>query len=136
MAVRADDVAFGHLVDDRLPVADANSAGDGELLVAQMVEFQNDRIGFAAIDARMIAEELQEVRRAFRHDSRGSALRIVEVAVLVGGVVLSLVRGAAGTAVVVALAALDATPSEVVGRFQLTAHATASFHEADDDAEV
>jgi hypothetical protein len=56
MAVRADDLALGHLVEDCLPSAPRERLPDVERLVAQVIELQHG-IGLAAISARMRNEE-------------------------------------------------------------------------------
>jgi hypothetical protein len=65
VAVCANDIALGDLVKDGLPAAPADACGDGELLVAEVIELENDRIGLAAVGAGMTAKELDEKGRAF-----------------------------------------------------------------------
>jgi hypothetical protein len=54
MTVCTNDLALCHLVEDALPLAISKTRRDAELLVAQMVELQDDRIGLAAVHARML----------------------------------------------------------------------------------
>ena len=51
MVVRANDLAFGHLIEDRLPCSIEQALADRELLIAEVVEFENHRVGLAAIHA-------------------------------------------------------------------------------------
>jgi hypothetical protein len=58
MTVCTNHVACGDLVEHRLPVAVGEASGDVEVLVPQMVELEDERVGLAAVDARPLAEEL------------------------------------------------------------------------------
>ncbi len=58
MTVCTNDVALGNLVECGLPGAVANTFGDLEALVAEMVELEDDRIALAAVGAGVVAEEL------------------------------------------------------------------------------
>ena len=53
MTVCTTDVALRHLVEDGLPVAVAQAAGDVERLVLKMVELEDERISFAAVHTGM-----------------------------------------------------------------------------------
>jgi hypothetical protein len=66
VAVPADDLAFLDLGKDRFPPVVRHLLRDVEVLVAEMVELENDRIGFAAVDARVVREVLEEQSGAFR----------------------------------------------------------------------
>jgi hypothetical protein len=68
MTVCANHIALRNLVEDGLPAAPADASGDGELLFAEMIELEDDRIGLAAIDAWMRTEELNEKCRALRDE--------------------------------------------------------------------
>jgi hypothetical protein len=57
MTVCTNDLALADLVEDRLPSVIAHAFGDVEALVAEMVELEHQRIGLAAIDARLAAKE-------------------------------------------------------------------------------
>jgi hypothetical protein len=62
MAVDADDLATGDLLREDIELdALADQACDLGCLLADVVEFQHDRILFAAIQARVLAQKLQDV---------------------------------------------------------------------------
>ena len=61
VTVCTDDVALRHLVEHGLPVAVPEALSDAERLRAAVVEFQDHRIGLAAVDARMRPEKVDEV---------------------------------------------------------------------------
>ena len=52
MTVGAHDVALGDFRDERFPAAIAQSLGDVERLLLQVLELEHDRVRFAAVDAR------------------------------------------------------------------------------------
>jgi hypothetical protein len=64
MAVRADHLALLDLVEYPLPFVTADADGDAEALVPDMVELKHQRVRLSAINARPLAEELDEVGRA------------------------------------------------------------------------
>src|SRR6476646_10081311 len=97
---------------------------DIEQLVAQMVEFEHHRILFAAIRTRMLLEELDQKDRSLKPQLSLGCRGLVDVALLVRLVVLSLVCGAAWTAHVVQLSDRLASPVESSDRFELAAPAT------------
>src|SRR5258708_38952240 len=84
-----------------------------------MVELEHERIGLAAVRARPLAEEVDEIGGTFGDERLFSASRIRDGALAVGRVVLLFVRRPAGTAVVFALPALLSAPSEIRGRPRL-----------------
>jgi hypothetical protein len=51
MTVCADDLAFRHPVEDSLQWSVEKPAGDAAELVAEMVELENQHVGFAAVAA-------------------------------------------------------------------------------------
>ena len=58
VTVSTNDVALRHLPEDLLPAAVPNPLGDVERLLVHVVEFQDHRIDFAAIDTRVSPKEL------------------------------------------------------------------------------
>ena len=54
MTVCTNNLALCHLVEDALPLAVSETGSDAELLVAEMVELEDDRIGLAAVHARVL----------------------------------------------------------------------------------
>jgi hypothetical protein len=112
MAVGANDLACGDLVEYRLPFPVGYVRGDVEVLGTEMVELQDKRIGLTTVDARPRAEEPDEIVHPLR-DERTFALHGVrDVALPVLPVVLLFVRGPARPAVVVSLAARLSAPGE------------------------
>ena len=65
MTVCTNDVALCHLVEDALPVSVPKALADPELLVAEMVELEDERIGLAAVDARMVAKVVDQIGDPF-----------------------------------------------------------------------
>ena len=61
MAVRADDLAFGHLVENLLPVPTCELVRDLKSLVPEMVKLEHERISLAAVSTRMSPEVLEQV---------------------------------------------------------------------------
>jgi hypothetical protein len=61
VAIAAHDLAFLYLLEDALPVSVRQSTADIEFLIGQVVELEDDWVGFAAVDARMAGEELDQV---------------------------------------------------------------------------
>lgn len=53
MTVCTNDLALCHLVEDALPLAVSEACGDAEFLVAEMIELEDDRVGLAAVHARV-----------------------------------------------------------------------------------
>jgi hypothetical protein len=89
-----------------------------------MVELEDERVSLSAVDARMRPKERDEVGGSLRRDGPLSALRLVDVALAVGGVVLLLVCGAARTAVIVSLPECFPTPRELCERLEFSAAST------------
>lgn len=69
MTVCTNDVALGHLVEDALPPAVSKPLSDGELLVAKVIELEDDRIALAAADTRVLAQVSHQVLDAFGNQS-------------------------------------------------------------------
>ena len=113
MTVCTNHVALCNLVEDRLPAAITDAFGNVEPLVGKMVELEDQRIGLAAIDARVLAEELEQAHGSFLCECPLADLGVGDIARSMGRVVLLLVGGTAGTTVVVALACGYAAPGEV-----------------------
>jgi hypothetical protein len=126
MAVGANHVACGDLVEYRLPFSVGEVRGDVEVLRPEVVELQDNRIGFATVSAGSRAEELEEVSRPFRDERPFSLDRVCDITLLVPRVVLSFVGGSAGTAVVVSLATRLSAPGEVGGELVLAAASASS----------
>ncbi len=60
MAVSADDLALVHLIEKLTPIPVWQTLGDVECLVLDVVELEDDRIGFAAVDAGVRCKELEK----------------------------------------------------------------------------
>lgn len=92
-----------------------------------MVELQDKRIGLAAISARPVAEELQQVQKALAGDSALPYKRVLDVPIAIRFVVLlPLVGCSAGAAIVVQLTNRLAAPSKIAERFREPAPSTAA----------
>src|SRR4051794_39975099 len=93
---------------------------DVELLVAEVVEFENDRVHLSTVDAgvrrQVVDEELGSFGIAPAVPFSGEA----DVLRSIGEVVLAPILGLARAAVVVPLTLLTASPREVRKRFLLT----------------
>jgi hypothetical protein len=81
----------------------AHASTDAELFFSQVIELQYERVALPAIDARMLAKKRSEIGGALGNDPFRAAAGRIDVALLVARVVLVLVRGPTGSAVVVAL---------------------------------
>ena len=67
MAVRTDDFALVHLVENVLPPPLREVPGNLEgflALLINVVELENDRVGLSAVDTRMPREVLEEKQGA------------------------------------------------------------------------
>jgi hypothetical protein len=116
MTVCTNDVALGDLVEDVAPIAIANAFGELEALVAEVVELKHDRIALTAVDARVVAEEMDQIFGPLGDHGSLPELCVGDVALPVRRVVFLLVRGATRAAVVVALAPCATAPREVLQR--------------------
>lgn len=69
MTVCTNHVALCHLVEDALPFSIAKALPNAELLVSQMVELQDDRVGLSAIDAGVLAQKRDQIGDPFSDHS-------------------------------------------------------------------
>jgi hypothetical protein len=53
VTICTNDLALGDLVEDGLPASPADARGDREFLVADVIELEDDRVGLAAVNARV-----------------------------------------------------------------------------------
>jgi hypothetical protein len=127
MAVGADDLALLYLGQDGFPGTFAHALADAELLLFEVIELEDERVVFSAIDTRMLAKEGNEIDSALGDDPLRAAAGRIDVALLVAGLVLVLIGGPARSAVVVALTARLPAPGKFVQRLLLLA-APADFH--------
>src|SRR4051812_9883671 len=104
MAVRAHDLALVHFLEDFLPRSVVKSLGDVELLVAQVIELEDDGIGFAAIRARMRREEIDQQEGAFELKLFLTPASLRDVLFAVRQVMLTPIGGLARAAMVLSLA--------------------------------
>lgn len=127
MTVCTNDLALCHLVENALPGSVSKAIADAELLVSQMVELEHDRIGLAAIHARVLAQIGDQVLDPLSDGSLPASPGRIDIPLAVRRVVLLLVGGPAGAAVVIPLASGFPTPGEVLRLLFLPA-APASPH--------
>jgi hypothetical protein len=64
MTVCTNDVALCNLVEHVVPVSVSNAGRDPELLVSEMIELEDDRVGLATVDAWVVAEVVHEEGKA------------------------------------------------------------------------
>jgi hypothetical protein len=121
VAISAYDLALLYLVEDALPAAVGQGLPDVEALVTKVIELEHHRVGLAAVDARMLLEEPEEVARPLKRKRLLALSRLIDVTLPVRRVVTLVIRGSAGSAQAVALASVDAPPGEVLQRLLLTA---------------
>src|ERR671918_2184917 len=81
-----------------------------------MVELENDRIGLAAVGARVQPEVLDEPPGSVEHQPLLLVSRLVDVALPVRFVMCLAVFGPAGTAKRIALPAFPSPPGELLHR--------------------
>jgi hypothetical protein len=103
MTVCTNYVAHGDLIEYGLPVTVGEAAGDVEVLMPEMVELEDERVGLTAVDAGLLAEELDERGGALRDEHPFSASGVRDVALAMRRIVLVFVGGPARAAVVVAV---------------------------------
>ena len=73
MAVRATHITFLDLREDVWPTrVVANQINDLSALVAAMVEFEHDGVGFTAIHARMCQQVVPSLTSCFERDDAAS----------------------------------------------------------------
>ena len=125
MAVCANNIALRYLVEDGLPAAPADACGDGKLLVTEVIKLENDRIGLAAVGARMTPEELNEKGRALGDEHVFSTRRRRDVALPICDVVRSFVGSSGGAAIRVELTEGAPVPGKLRCGLQLAAAAAA-----------
>ncbi len=116
MTVCTNHVAGGYLIENGLPVVVAEALGDIEVLVTEMVELEDERVGLSAVNAGPLAEELDEIGGALRDDRLFSTYGVCNVTLAVRCVVLLFIGCSAGAAVVVSLSARLPPPREVRDR--------------------
>jgi hypothetical protein len=121
VAIRADDVALGDLLEDALPAPAGQVAADVEDFVPQVVELEDDGISFAAVEAWVRKEELEQVPRALVGEPPFLNRRTIDVLSAVRQVVPSLVSGSARPTVAVALVSRLPSPREVLGWLEVGA---------------
>jgi hypothetical protein len=126
VAVRADHVAFLDFGKDRLPVPVRQIGTDVELLVAPVVELEDDRVVLSAVQAGVIFEVPQEPLAPLDRKRSLPLASLRDVAQLVRGVVLVVVDGPARPAQVVPLPSLLSPPVEALDGFRLTAASASS----------
>jgi hypothetical protein len=127
VAIRANDLAFIDLFQDRRPGAMADLAADVEQLVALGVELEHDRVvlSLVLVDTRMCFEELEQVAEAFERECAISHRRLVDVFPAVRDVVLVVVPSTTGSTIGVSLSTLLPATVEVFdGLIQLAARTT------------
>jgi hypothetical protein len=78
-----------------------------------MVELEHERIGLATVDARPLAEELDEIGGALSDELLFPAHRVRYVALAVRRTVLAFVGSSASAAIVVPLPTRPPTPGKV-----------------------
>ncbi|TML37637.1 MAG: hypothetical protein E6G29_01065 [Actinobacteria bacterium] len=121
MAVGAHDLALRHFFEDALPAATFEHLADPKQLLADVVEVEDDWIGLPTVDAGVAPEEVDQIPRAGQPDLPLRSGSLVDVAFLIGQVVLLAVRGSTRPAEAVALPLSFALPSELLLRFALPA---------------
>ena len=97
MAVRAPDFALVNFRDQLSQRPPQELVSDVELLVAHVVELENERIGFAAIDARMGLEISNEEGETVRTLLQRSSARSNDISGLVLDVMCTALLACTGT---------------------------------------
>ena len=113
MTVSADDLALLDLGEQLVPRLRDELVADVELLIAEVIELQDQGIGFATVSAWMILEELNEKAEPIRAHLPFTPASANDVVGLVRLVVLTASSGAAGLAVAPEPALLPVLPREV-----------------------
>jgi hypothetical protein len=106
-------VAGVDLIEYGLPVSIAETRGNVEVLMSEMVELEHERIGLATVDAGMVSEEGNEIGGAFGDERLFPAYGVRDIALAIRRIVLSFVGRSADATVIVSLPADPATPGEV-----------------------
>ena len=68
VTVCTHDLAFFYFLEDELPSLVPEDRADAELLVPEVVEFQDYRVGLTALDARMRSEKPEQPPEPFFGD--------------------------------------------------------------------
>jgi hypothetical protein len=114
MTVCADDLAFRHLVEDSLQWSVEKPAGDAAELVAEMVELENQHVGFAAVHTRVRTQIVDDELHALFSEALAASGGVVDVPLLVRLIVDLLVGSSTEPAHVVALPDLLPPPVELI----------------------
>jgi hypothetical protein len=116
VTVCTNHLALCNLVEDALPAPIPEALPDAEFFVSEMVELEHDRVALATIDAGMLVQIGEQVHESLGDQGLLAAPCLVDVPLSMGSVVLLLVGGATGPAVVVPLPARFTPPSKVLQR--------------------
>jgi hypothetical protein len=112
---------IGRFVENGLPVVTADADRDAEALASDVIELEHQRVALSAVEARPIAEELNEIGHPLGDKRAFSTRGIRDIALAVGRVVLSFVLSPTRAAVVVPLAISLAVPGKVLRSLRLEA---------------
>lgn len=118
MTVGTDDFAFLDLGEDLLPRTNDQIASDRKLLVTEMVEVEDNRIGFTAVDAGMCPQILDQEAEPVGLKLLLPALVSVKVGRFVGFVMGLAVRSNARTAAGHSERATGLLDAELLKRFR------------------
>jgi hypothetical protein len=113
MAVSAHHDALLDLGENARPASVRQGLSDVERLIAQVVELEYNRVGFAAIDAGVGSEVLDQVRSPLQRERTLPIPRLGHVSIAIRLVVLPVVLGSARSAEVVELSTRSPPPREV-----------------------
>jgi len=127
VTVCTNDLALVDLAEDRLPPVRPEGRRDFELLFCEVVELQHERVRFAAVSARTLAEKLDEEPHPFGDQGLFPAVCGRDVSLTVGEIVLAFVSRSARPAVRVPLASLAAVPVELQRRLELSTSGAAQL---------
>lgn len=93
-----------------------------------MVEFQDDGIALSAIGTAVLFEVLDNEAHSVENDALATGPGVVDVSLTILGVMLLLVSGPAGSAVVVPLPFLYSAPSKFLERLMNPASSAPPCH--------
>jgi hypothetical protein len=82
-----------------------------------VIELEDHWVLLPAVNAGMVAQEVDEASNAVDHQLPAAFRSVVDVSLLVGSVVLLLIGGTTGAAIVVPLPIRFSPPCEVFNRF-------------------
>lgn len=122
VTVCTHDVTFRYFQKHGRPVLVDETRRNSEVLIAAMVEFEDDGIALTTVDARVCFEELQQPRCSDASDFLVERPGVFGVAPLICLVMALLVMRPAGPTVRVTLALGLTSPHEIVERLGLSAH--------------